>query len=410
MKGKLYYENPYLTTFTATILEKGKEPDGTPYLILDQTAFYPTGGGQPCDLGMLDQMEVIDVEEIDGRIHHRLRDSKAFNSFQVGETIQGTIDWERRFDHMQQHTGQHILSAAFEDRFNAPTVGFHMGHEIVTIDVVMPNLNQDIIHQVEELANQIVFENRTITARFVSPEELVDIPLRKPPTVTENIRIVTIMDYDHNPCGGTHPYRTGEVGPIKVIGWEKTRGNIRIAFVCGMRAIRTMTEKQMILKDICRILTCGEKELPVNVERILQERKEMEQSLHTARMKLLDTEANDLLGNANSKQGVKLITSILPDRNMQELQKLAQIIIAKEQHSIVLLLAPGIKLQAVFARGEAVSADMNALLKDTLQRIEGKGGGSPKIAQGGGQSDVPAQEILDFAITLLEDRYLKGKT
>jgi alanyl-tRNA synthetase len=393
MIGKLYYQDPYLRTFTATIIEHGKKGDGTPYVVLDQTAFYPTGGGQPSDRGTIAGVQVTDVEEVDGKIQHRLA-----GFLPEGEaTVEGVIAWGRRFDHMQQHLGQHILSAAFEQLFDVETVGFHMGEEIVTIDLNKPDLTEAMITEAERLANKIVFENRVVTSRFVDPTELSTLPLRKAPTVSENIRIVTVTDFDYSPCGGTHPARTGEVGPIKALSYEKSRGNIRLTFVCGLRTIRVMNEKQNILKELCRMMTCGEAELVGNLTKLQTERKELDHLYQEAKTKLLHFEAHDLLGQASQERGVSLIVKSFADRPVQELQKLSQMISESAPAAIQLFVTGKDRFQLLFACGSDILLPMNELLKETVKLINGKGGGNVRTAQGGGEKLVSAEELLDFA-------------
>ncbi|WP_047152775.1 serine-tRNA(Ala) deacylase AlaX [Aneurinibacillus tyrosinisolvens] len=399
MKDKLYYEDPYKKEFTASILRQGTERDGTPFVVLTQTAFYPTGGGQPCDLGTLSGIDVIDVEEIEGEIRHRLRGALPEDKSEIA----GKIDWQRRFDHMQQHTGQHILSAAFEQLYDAATVGFHLGRETVTVDIALPELSREQAEAVEQLANSIVFENRDIIARFVEPQELAQLPLRKPPSVSENVRIVMIADFDYSPCGGTHPSRTGEVGPIKILTWERYKNNNRIEFVCGARTIREMNKKQMILRDASRLLTSGEAELADNVTRLLTERKELERSLLEARGKLFEYEAGELVEAAPLNAGIHLVTKTFTDRTMQDLQKLANHVTSIKPNTVALFAGYGDKTQLVFARGSAVPIAMNNLLKETLPLIDGKGGGNPNVAQGGGNMSVSAGDVVAYAERILKE-------
>ncbi|PWK13922.1 alanyl-tRNA editing protein [Tumebacillus permanentifrigoris] len=402
MTGKLYYDDPYLRRFTATVTESGVDANGMPYVVLDRTAYYPTGGGQPSDQGTLNGLHVVDVEEVAGQVRHRLARGVDLETLPVGTTVEGEIEWERRFDHMQQHTGQHILSAAFEELYNGATVGFHLGREVVTVDIALPDLSPVIIEAVEALANRIVFENRPIDARFVAPEELAALPLRKAPSVTENIRIVTIRDFDYSPCGGTHPARTGEVGPIKLLGYERYKGNVRIQFVCGWRTLKAMTEKQQILRQLSRHLTSGEGELPDKIERLLTERKELERSLQDMKQQFLFAEAETWLDAALSKRGILLVARTFEERPMQELQRLAQRMAELEPSVVVLLVSAGAKLQLVFSRGTAVGLDMSNVLKSVLPLINGKGGGSPTLAQGGGVTELSAHEVLDDALQKLE--------
>ncbi|MFY0545419.1 alanyl-tRNA editing protein [Brevibacillus sp. H7] len=400
MNGRLYYEDAYVRSFTAQVVHRGVEEDGTPYVVLNRTAFYPTGGGQPCDKGTLQGIEVLDVEEVKDEIRHRLRSPLSEDVVEV----EGEIDWQRRFDHMQQHAGQHILSASFVEVAQAETVAFHLGRERVTIDVQLSELTEDMADAVEALANRIVTENRPIQTRFVDEADLADIPLRKQPSVTENIRLVIIPDFDTNPCGGTHPARTGEVGPIKILGWERHRGNIRVEFVCGYRAIEEFARKQRVLRQLMRQLSSSEAELTEQLSRLMAERNELQQALQSKEKQLLAWEAGQLLAEAIPIGGVKVVEASFSERSMQELQQLAQQIVGLSPDTIALLAVQNEKLQLVFARGEAVGVAMNQLLKETLPLIDGKGGGNPAIAQGGGNNSRSGGEVLSHARSLLQSQ------
>jgi alanyl-tRNA synthetase len=398
MNDRLYYEDVYTRTFTARIERRGIEQDGTPYVVLNRTAFYPTGGGQPCDGGTLHGTEVIHVEEVEGEVRHHLRAPLPDDVLEVT----GEIDWQRRFDHMQQHAGQHILSASFVEVCQAETVAFHLGRERVTIDVQLAELTDHLVDQVEQMANRIVFENHPIQARFVDEAELAAMPLRKQSTVTENIRVVIIPDFDYNPCGGTHPARTGEVGPIKILGWERHRGNIRVEFVCGFRALAEFSRKQRVLRQLTRQLSSSETELTEQIVRLIHERNELQQVLQQKEKQLLAVEAAQLLAEAEPMNGIRVVQAVFAERTMQDLQQLAQQITSMSPEAVVLLAADNAKLQLVFARGEAVGTAMNQLLKETLPLIDGKGGGNPMIAQGGGANARDAAAVLAHARDLLQ--------
>ncbi|HZG18009.1 MAG TPA: DHHA1 domain-containing protein [Candidatus Bathyarchaeia archaeon] len=390
MKERLYYQDPYLKEFTASVTERGSETDGTPYVILDQTAFYPTGGGQPCDLGVINDIEVIDVEEVDGQIRHRLRSALSPEE----NNVVGKIDWDRRLDHMQQHTGQHLLTAAFEELFQAATVSFHLGKERVTIDLDIQELTDDMVQAAVSLANRVAYENRPISASFMEPEELSRLPLRKQPTVTENIRIVIVEDFDYNPCGGTHPARTGEAGPIQVLGWERSKGHIRVSFVCGLRVVHELGVKQGIVQQLTRLTSHTEAELPEFVTRMIAERKDLEKSIQELQSKMMETEAKEWIGQAESVNELQLLLIPLSERPMSDLQKLAQLIVGQAPKGIAILVSLGAKAQIVCARGVEVSLAMNELLKETLHLVDGKGGGQPAMAQGGGTTALPMETLL----------------
>ncbi|MGG4498846.1 alanyl-tRNA editing protein [Brevibacillus reuszeri] len=398
MKDRLYYQDAYIQTFSAQIAKRGTEEDGTAYVVLSETAFYPTGGGQPCDLGVLGDTQVLDVEEINGEVHHRL----AAQLPEALTEVTGQLDWERRFDHMQQHAGQHILSAAFLEVVQAETLAFHLGKERVTIDVRLDELTDEVWTQVEKRANEVVLENHPIIARFVDEAELASLPLKKQPTVTENIRVVMIPDFDYNPCGGTHPARTSEVGMIKILGWERHRGNIRLEFICGWRALRDYTRKQSTVRELARQFLTSEAELVEQTQRVIAERDLLKQTLAEKEKLLLEVEVQKQLAVATAIGNVRLIQHVFTDRTIQELQQFAQMMTAEAPDAVCLLAATGEKLQLVFARGQAADVAVNQLIKETLPLISGKGGGNPAMAQGGGQPVLPAEDVLAHARKLLE--------
>jgi len=304
---------------------------------------------------------------------------------------------------MQQHAGQHILSASFVEVLGAETVAFHLGRDYVTIDVRLDELSIQQAEQVEALANRIVLENRPIEARFVTDAELALMPLCKQPTVSENIRVVIIPDFDYNPCGGTHPARTGEVGPIKIIGWERHRGNIRVTFLCGWRALADYSRKHLLLRELTRTLSAGEPELAEQVQRLVTEREQLKAALEEKETQLLEGEAQSLLAQAVPLSDVRLVKAVWAGRSMQQLQQLAKLVTAQAADAVCLFAAEGDKLQILFARGEQVALPMNQLLKDTLPLIDGKGGGNPALAQGGGAPILPAEAVLAHACRLLEE-------
>lgn len=398
MKERLYYQDAYIQEFNAIVVNRGNDETGN-YIEVSETAFYPTGGGQPCDTGTINGIPVTQVEEVDGQVRHYLATSLPDS---VSKVV-GRIDWERRFDHMQQHNGQHILSAAFYQQAGIATVGFHLGREIVTIDLDTDELTDELIRDVEDLANQVVVENRSIEPRFVTEEELMSLPIRKAPTVQENIRVVIIPDFDYNLCGGTHPKRTGEVGMIKVVGWERNKGKIRLSFVCGSRVLGLLREKQAVLQSLTKMLTCGEGDLVSNVSRVLDEQKETSRQLQDARLKLLDYEVVEMRQQAFAYNDMQVITKVLENSSMQDLQRIAQTITARYADSVVLLVSIGERTQLVFARGGGITLDATNLLKQVLPLIDGKGGGKPEMGQGGGTSNVSGEVIIQHALAILQN-------
>lgn len=396
MTIKLYYEDVYRKNFKASVLETAVDAEGTPYAVLDQTAFYPTGGGQPCDWGTLSGIPVINVEEADGKILHKLERALPADLIQVD----GEINWQRRFDHMQQHSGQHLLSATFETLYDAETFGFHMGQEVVTVDIMRHPILPEEITAVEAMVNQIIFENRPITAKFVEPEDLQTLPLRKPPSVSENIRIVTVADFDYSPCGGTHPGQTGEIGLVKVLSWEKHKAGSRVEFVCGWRTIRSLDKKQNILRELGKLLGTGEADLAASIAKQLEDRKESERKLQEALQTLMEHEADDLREHAQKIGDFRVSIGVFQNRSMQELQRLTSMI-TSHSNRISLLASVGEKTNLVFARTSDLTISMFDLLKAVLPMIDGKGGGNPAVAQGGGNATGSPQFLLEEAVRIL---------
>ncbi|MEI2357479.1 alanyl-tRNA editing protein [Mesobacillus zeae] len=385
MEHKLFYKNPYMTRFKSEAVSTGKDESGRSYAVLKETAFYPTGGGQPFDTGTLNGVTVTDVEEVDGEIRHYLTAPMAERE------VEGEIDWARRFDHMQQHSGQHILSAAFEDLFDSQTVGFHLGSETVTIDLDREELTEEEAEEAEKLSNRIVAENRPIIAKRVSPEEAAQYPLRKELSVAEDIRLVIIPDFDYGGCGGTHPKSTGETGPIKILGWERQRKKIRLEFVCGQRVLAQLHQKQKIIRDLTGILNAPELQLSDAARKLVLGGKTQEKVLEELRGTLLTYEAADLVAENNGH----VISRVFQDRTIKELQKLARYVIGEKEEAVVLFVSEnGDQLQIVCGKGPKSNGNMKNILMGVLPLIEGKGGGSETFAQGGGRAVMSGQALL----------------
>jgi alanyl-tRNA synthetase len=394
MENKLYYQDAYIKTFKAKVVKQAQDSAGNWYVCLDQTAFYPTGGGQPHDIGTLANQHVINVEEIDGEIRHYLgtpfQDTK--------KEIAGTIDWERRFDHMQQHAGQHLLSAAFDQLFEYRTVGFHLGAEILTIDLETEVLTEHQVQKAEEMANQIIIENRPIEVKWVTEEELSQYPLRKETKVKDDIRLVIIPEFDYNGCGGTHPKATGEVSSVKVLDWERQKKKVRVQFVCGKRVTKQFQQKQQVLLELTKILNAPEKEMEQAILRLLESNKTLEKTLEQAQENLLQYEAKELLARRNVDDR-KLVREVFQNRTIQELQKLARIITTEDETAMVYFVSQsGNRLQVVCARGTAGTGSMKNVVSAALPLINGKGGGNDAFAQGGGDALMSGEQMLQHLV------------
>jgi len=394
MTLRLYYQDAYRTEFDAQVLRSIEGKKGTMGIVLDRTCFYPTSGGQPCDRGTLDGQPVFDVQEKAGEIVHWIAGKLQKQS------VHGHISWPRRFDHMQQHTGQHILSQAFLQVLGAQTVSFHLGEESSTIDLDRATLEDAEAVAVEDLANEIVFANRTITARFVGPDELASLELRKAPVVKQDIRIVEIEGFDRSPCGGTHCSSTGEVGPIAIRKWERRGQQIRVEFLCGWRALRDYRWKTATVNELALAFSVKDRELSDAVLRLMQEAADNRRELQHLRDELLAAEAAKLLTEAKQWNDVRVVLRVFVERQPQEVRNLA-LLLAKGQKTIALLGTAGKQARLFFARTDDLTNDMAALLKKTCLTFGGKGGGQPHLAQGGGLPGNKLDEALNFAYRIL---------
>lgn len=375
-----------LREFDASIVRKEKDEAGRPYVVLSNTAFYPTGGGQPHDTGTLNNVPVVDVEKIDDEIRHYIQGELSA----LDGVVHGKLDWSRRFDHMQQHAGQHILTAAFVELFDAQTVSFHLGKEQVTIDIAVDTLTEQQLAAAEARANAIILENRPIETIWVTENELVAYQLRKKVAVSGDIRLVIIPDFDYNGCGGTHPASTGQVSAIKILGTEKIKGHVRVSFVCGQRVLAELAMRKKVLADVARQLSVPEIEAATALTKILKAQKNTEKALTAAKESLLKYEAQVLMA-----QNTRLVAAVFDQRTMQELQKIARIIVTEQADMMALLVSQNEdKLQFVAAKGKYIEKSMKDIADKVLPLINGKGGGSDQMVQGGGDCTMTKEELL----------------
>ncbi|MGB3260699.1 alanyl-tRNA editing protein [Paenisporosarcina sp.] len=388
LKHKFYYQDAYCQKGKSIVVSQMKDESDRWYVTLEETLFYPTGGGQPHDTGTINEVEVLDVEEVDGEIRHYISEQ----TLEVGEKVDFQIDWTRRFDFMQQHTGQHILTAAFVELFGIQTTSFHLGKELVTIDLDVKNVTDEQLLEVEKRANQIILDNRPIETKWVTKDELSNYPLRKQVTVEEDIRLVIIEDFEYNGCGGTHPSSTGQIGSLKILDTEMQRGKVRVHFVCGGRVLSQLHRKQTTLQEVTHLLSASEEGLSKAVKVLLENAKKLEKQLDESREQLLHYEAIDLLGNKINSDSIECI---FKQRPIQELQKLARILVADAPSIRVIFIAENEGLlQVVLARGVENHTNMKQLSAQILPIINGKGGGSESFAQGGGATELTGQEYL----------------
>lgn len=398
MTERLYYQDSYLKEFKAKVLKKIKI-DNQPAVVLDETAFYPTSGGQPYDKGVIQDVPVVEVVEEDDEIIHILK--KELKE-KINSEVVGKIDWKIRFDHMQQHSGQHILSAAFEKLWNADTVSFYLGDEICTLDIMKDNITSEEVKEAEILSNNIVLENKPIKVYFVDQKRANELNLRKIPPQKEDIRIVEIKDFDICACCGTHCGTTGEVGLIKILKWEKRGVKIRLDFICGKRSLKDYYWKNELIKNISNKLTIKDTELGETVERMLEERKETRKELKEIKEKLQEYEAKRLIDESSIRDdGIRIINKVFEEKNFQEARGLVQKIINLNDSVVVLAgiknKAEGEGAKILFACSRILKYDMNGLIREAGKFIEGRGGGAPNFAQAGGKKAEGIEDALNFA-------------
>ncbi|WP_163102313.1 alanyl-tRNA editing protein [Peribacillus alkalitolerans] len=399
---RLYYENQYLVNFSTSIKKQAQDHNGKWYVVLNETAFYPTGGGQPHDIGEIAGNEVVDVEEVEGEIRHFLHSPLSV----ISEDVSCSIDWNRRFDHMQQHAGQHILSAAFEEIYGYRTTSFHLGNEICTIDLDIPQLNVHEAGHVEVYINEVIIKNLPIETKWVTEEEAMSFPLRKTLSVTDEIRLVIIPDFDYNGCGGTHPDSTGQVQAIKILEWEKQKNGIRLTFVCGRRVLNQLQLKHDTITKMKPVLNASEEKLLEAVNSLKEREKSLDKEHQATLVMLMEYEAQQFINNASpfGSENWKMIAESFEGKTMQDLQKLAKTMLSKTNESMVISLVSKYegKLQVVVGRTGDVTVSMKTWVNLFLPEIDGRGGGNDTFAQGGGESSMSASDLLALALGKLE--------
>jgi alanyl-tRNA synthetase len=381
MTQRLYYHDSFLYEFDARVVES-LTLEGKHAVVLDSTAFYPTSGGQVHDTGRFlleDKREVQVVEVADeeaGRIFHFIAEPLA-----VGTAVHGNVDAERRRDHVQQHSGQHVLSAAFVRLFNMPTVSFHMGTESCTIDLETQGLSAAQAEKAERLANEITLEDRPVSIRFVALEEARELGLRKlPPKQTGDLRLIDIADFDLTACGGTHVRSSGQIGAILLRKIEKVKQGVRVEFVCGLRAVATAGKDYTTLTEAAGIYSAHIHDVPQQVRKSLEESKAAGKAQHKLLEELAELHGQRLLAQAAGLP--RVITAVFPDRDAVFIKLLAQKLTAAPD--VVALLASGAgQTTLVFAQSPGQKHNMGQLLKNALAQLGGRGGGSADMAQGG---------------------------
>jgi alanyl-tRNA synthetase len=396
MTTKLYWQDPHLTSFTAVVVETFMQNDH-PVVVLDQTAFYPTGGGQPNDTGIINETRVVDVSiDDDERVLHHLASPLILAP---GERVECQIDRARRRDLTQQHTGQHILSQAFFRLFGAETRGFRIGDQTAEIDLTLeaqPDEVAQAIARAEDLANEVVFDDRVIRTSLLTPEQAQNMPLRKESFVTDCVRVVEIDEFDFSPCGGTHAARTGEVGLIAARSWERAKRMTRVQFVCGERALRDYRAARGTADAVARHFTVAREDALESVLRLAEENKLLTKRNRVLAGMAAQAEASELI----SRTAGRIVCRIFDDRGLEEVKLLAHALVATG--GIIALLATREREvgRLIFARAADVSLDVSKLLREVC---EGRGGGKPDFAQAG-CSSVALDAIMEESHKKAQER------
>jgi alanyl-tRNA synthetase len=394
---RLYYHDSRLLEFDARVLELTEREDGAVAVILDRTAFYPTGGGQPNDTGVLGDARVVDcLDAEDDGILHVIRGPAP----EIGDTVHGSIDRRRRLDHMQQHTGQHILSGAFVKLFDAPTRSFRVLEDECEIDVALDDPSAEKIEQAVDLANQIIWEARPIEVREVRSDQAAALPLRKEPAREGDLRVIQIADFDLTPCGGTHAHSTAEVGVIAVRSWERAKGLVRIQFMAGLRVLADYRKANATARDVAALFSAGREDSPALVTKLTEENKNLSRRVRELEQIACRVEAEELLSEPPAVAGgpaPTVISKVFDNRSADSLKQLALALIAHPNVIALLGSRDGDMARLVFARSTGARGDMNALMRQACESIDGRGGGKPEMAQGGGKNVAALEGALEAA-------------
>lgn len=422
---RLYYADSHLIEFEARVIDLTDRVSGWTAVTLDRTAFYPTGGGQPSDTGTLNGQRVLEcIDDEENGVLHVVQGLAP----RVGDVVQGRIDWPRRLDHMQQHTGQHILSQALVTLFNAPTKSFRVLSDVCEIDVDISNPSDELIERAVELANNVIWEDREINIKTATSEQARELPLRKEPAREGDLRLIEIEGFDMTPCGGTHAYRTGEVGMIVVRHWERAKGLTRIEFAAGTRALADYRRANKTARTVAALFSSGRDDAAKLASRTVDENKELHRRVRALEEIAAKVEAEELIREArvnlsgststgpgavatkspaqseSSAGGPIVIAKVFEGRDAESLKHLAQALIGNNGVVALLGSRDGDAARLVFARSEDASGDMNQLMREACVTLDGRGGGRPDLAQGGGKNVERLNDAIAAAFASLNQQ------
>ena len=408
MTNRLYYPTSDVHEFDSVVQEivPASPEQSRPGVILRETAFYPTSGGQVHDIGWLitganERARVAEVTETeDGRIVHYL---EVPAKLAPGVAVHGNIDIERRRDHMQQHSGQHVLSAAFIELYQIPTVSFHMGEDYCSIDLTTPSLTPEQVVGAEKRANEIVFENRPVTIRFVSRDEAEELGLRKlPPAGRDELRLIEIASFDLSACGGTHVSATGQIGSILLRKIETVRQGMRVEFVCGGRAVRTARRDYTALSEAAKLFSTQLWDVPTQIRKTFDDGKLLRKQRDEALEELAEAMAMAALNEQPGAQGGRVVVRSFADRDISFAKLFAQKVARAGVPAVALVASTMDPPGLVFAQSAGGTADMGALLKQVLATVGGRGGGSRDFAQGGVPPGSNVEQLVKQAADAIE--------
>ena len=390
---RIYLESPYKVEFEAQVVEKVIW-EKKPALILDQTCFYPESGGQPCDKGTINEVEVLKVLEDEARIIHLLDEDIS------SDKITGKIEWQTRFDHMQQHSGQHILSQSFHELLGAETLSFHLGEAISSVEMDIRKISEEEVENVERRANEIVFQDREIKCYFIPEEKIGSVPLRRPPKKKGLIRVVEVSDFDFSACGGTHVRRAGEIGLIKILKLERIRNNVRFEFICGKRTLEDYLWKNRILRELSTRFTVNEGEILNTVEKLSSDLKSQKRKGKKMQEKIAQYEAQKIIQEAKEK----IIKELFVDKTPEEVRFLVLNIIRKGDFVVLFGLKGEERGHLILACSENINIDMREIVPLVSPLIKGKGGGRSSLVEIAGEEIVNLEQALERAFEFIKKK------
>lgn len=394
---RLYHEDSTRVEFEAEIIERLVYED-KPALILDRTCFYPESGGQPSDQGTIEGSNIIKIVEDGEKIIHVLEKDVP------GQRIRGQVDWTVRFDHMQQHSGQHILSQAFYEILKGETLSFHLGAGSSTVEIGIARIGEDELSRVERRANAIVFEDRPILTTFVSQEKIGEIPLRKPPKKEGLIRVVEVDGFDYSACGGTHCRRTGEVGLIKIIKGERIRNNLRFEFVCGWRALADYSQKNRIVRQLSGQFSAKDEDVLASVGKLAEDLRAAKKTAKKSEERLAVFEAREFIARAEGK----VIKEVFTEKTPESAKFLALTIVKQADFVVLFAVRSEARSHLVLAVSENLKLDARQLVPVVSPVINGRGGGSSFLVEIAGDPGADLSAALAKAEDFVKNSWFSS--